>query len=206
MASRRAPLEPGPRPQRHARRLHLDAPRARDRDEFLSLVRRSRAFHRRWISPPSDAQAYAAYCRRLRSERYAGFLIRRNDDDALLGVVNLNEIVRGTFQSGYLGYWIGAPFAGQGYMREGLGLALRQAFGPLRLHRVEANVQPGNLASRALVERLGFRLEGRSPRYLKIGGRWRDHDRFALLAEDQPTAGRQSSAPTHPQDRAFPVR
>ena len=73
---------------------------------------------------------------------------------------------------------------GAGYMTEGFSLALRWVFGKLRLHRVEANIQPGNDVSRALVRRLGFRREGFSARYLKIGGRWRDHERWALVAED----------------------
>ena len=167
------------------RRVLLHAPAARDRDEFLALARSSRPFHRRWVTPPRDAKAFAAYCRRVRGEPYAGFLLRRREDDALVGMVNVNEIVRGAFQSGYLGYWVGADFAGRGYMTEGLGLVIRHAFGPLGLHRLEANIQPGTAASRALVERLGFRHEGRSERYLKIGGRWRDHDRFALVREDR---------------------
>jgi [ribosomal protein S5]-alanine N-acetyltransferase len=75
-------------------------------------------------------------------------------------------------------------------MREALHLALRHAFGPLRLHRVEANIQPGNAPSRALVRRAGFRREGFSPRYLKIGGRWRDHERWALVCEDWRAAAR----------------
>lgn len=69
-------------------------------------------------------------------------------------------------------------------MREGLALALDHAFGPLRLHRLEANIQPANEASRRLVERLGFRLEGSSPGYLKIRGRWREHERWAILREE----------------------
>ena len=69
-------------------------------------------------------------------------------------------------------------------MTEGLAQALRWIFGELRLHRVEANIQPGNAASRALARRLGFRREGLSPRYLKVGGRWRDHERWALTVDD----------------------
>jgi [ribosomal protein S5]-alanine N-acetyltransferase len=101
-----------------------------------------------------------------------------------VGSVNLSEIVRGRFENAYLGYQVGAPFARQGYMTEALALALRIAFGPLRLHRVEANIQPRNVASIALVRRAGFRREGLSRRYLKIGGRWRDHERWALLVEE----------------------
>jgi ribosomal-protein-alanine N-acetyltransferase len=164
-------------------RVYVHTPGSRDRDEFLALGRRSRTLHRGWVQPPRNAAGYAAYLARIADPRHVGFLLRRREDDALLGVVNVNEIVRGVFQSGYLGYWIGGPHAANGYMTEGLALVLRHAFGPLRLHRVEANIQPDNAASIALVRRLGFRHEGLSRRYLKISGRWRDHERFALLAE-----------------------
>src|SRR5207237_4260491 len=87
-------------------------------------------------------------------------------------------------QSAYLGYAVGKSFARQGYMREGIELVLRHAFLNLRLHRVEANIQPGNKASISLAQSAGFRREGFSPRYLKIGGRWRDHERWAILADD----------------------
>jgi len=99
-------------------------------------------------------------------------------------VVNLNEIVRGSFQSAYLGYYAFEPWAGRGFTRAGLDLVLRRAFRELKLHRVEANIQPDNTRSIALVRGLGFRREGLSPRYLKIGGRWRDHERWALLCEE----------------------
>ena len=95
----------------------------------------------------------------------------------------VSEIVRGNFRSAYLGYYAFAPHQDQGLMTEGLRLVIADAFGRLRLHRLEANVQPGNKASRRLVRRLGFRREGYSPRYLKIRGRWRDHERWALLAD-----------------------
>ena len=108
----------------------------------------------------------------------------RNDDGALAGVINFSEIVRGAFHSAYVGYYAFAGLAGDGYMTEGFALALDFAFRRLALHRVEANVQPANRRSIALVSRLGFEREGYSRRYVKISGRWRDHVRFAVLAED----------------------
>ena len=165
-------------------RVVLRKPVWRDRHEFLGLVRASRAFHRGWVAPASSSVAYAASLQRQRRGTHLGFLARRVEDGALIGVVSLNEIVRGTYQGAYLGYYADARFAGRGYMREAVALALERAFGPLRLHRVEANIQPANQRSIALVQSLGFRREGFSPRYLKIGGRWRDHERWALLRED----------------------
>lgn len=115
---------------------------------------------------------------------HAGYLLFRRDDHALAGVFNYSEIVRGAFCSTYLGYFGFAPHDGQGYMTEGMALALDMAFRTLRLHRVEVNIQPTNQRSLALVARLGFTREGFSRRYVKIGGRWRDHVRLAMLAED----------------------
>ncbi len=164
-------------------RVTLRAPEARDCDAFLAAVRRSRSLHRPWGYPPSDREAFAGWRRRLRRDSHVGFLVCRAEDQALVGVVNLNEIVRGALQSAYLGFYSFSPHAGRGYMAAGVTAVLRRAFGELGLHRVEANVQPDNARSLALVRRLGFRREGFSPRYLKIGGRWRDHVRLALLAE-----------------------
>ena len=87
-------------------------------------------------------------------------------------------------QNAYLGYYVGALHARRGYMTEALQLMLRYAFVKLRLHRLEANIQPRNVASIALVKRAGFRQEGFSRRYLKVCGRWRDHERWAIIAED----------------------
>jgi len=167
-----------------ARRVELRHPRRRDEDEFLERARASISLHRPWGSAPVTSEQYRAYLGRLAGERHEGFLVRLRASGELVGVVNLNEIVRGSFQSAYLGYYAFTPFAGRGLMREGLRLCLAKAFGAVRLHRVEANIQPANEPSRRLVEALGFRHEGHSPRYLKIGGRWRDHERWALLAEE----------------------
>jgi len=169
-------------------RVHLRSPRQGDARAFIAHALRSRTLHRRWVQPPDTPAAFAAYVQRYRkidaATRNVGLLVLRNADDALAGVVNFSEIVRGAFLSAYVGYYAFAPLAGSGYMTEGLALALDFAFGELRLHRVEANVQPANDRSLALVERLGFVQEGYSPRYVKIGGRWRDHARFAMLADD----------------------
>jgi ribosomal-protein-alanine N-acetyltransferase len=101
----------------------------------------------------------------------------------LAGVVNVSEIVRGAFCSAYLGYYAFVPNDGCGYMRAGLAKAIGLLFGKYRLHRLEANIQPENARSIALVRGLGFTCEGYSSRYLKIGGRWRDHERWALRSE-----------------------
>jgi len=169
---------------RRGGRIYLRAPRPADREEVLRLNRASRRFYRGLVMPPVTARAWSAYLARRRRPESPGYLVCRASDGAIVGGININEIVRGVFRSGYLGYQIGAPHARQGYMTEALALVLREAFGPLRLHRVEANIQPGNRASIGLVRRAGFRLEGLSRRYLKIGGRWRDHERWALTAED----------------------
>jgi [ribosomal protein S5]-alanine N-acetyltransferase len=165
-------------------RVQLRAPRRADRDEFLRLNRASLRFHRGLVMPPVTAHGWAAYLARRRRPESPGYLVCRASDGAIVGAININDIVRGVFRSGYLGYQIGAPYARQGFMTEALALVLRQAFGSLRLHRVEANIQPGNRASIALVRGAGFRLEGVSRRYLKIGGRWRDHERWALTVEE----------------------
>ena len=169
---------------RRGGRIYLRAPRSADREEVLRLNRASRRFYRGLVTPPVTARAWSAYLARRRRLESPGYLVCRAGDGAIVGGININEIVRGVFRSGYLGYQIGAPHARQGYMTEALALVLREAFGPLRLHRVEANIQPGNRASIGLVRRAGFRLEGLSRRYLKIGGRWRDHERWALTVED----------------------
>jgi ribosomal-protein-alanine N-acetyltransferase len=166
-------------------RVRLERPTLLREREFLAAVRRSRALHRGRATPPATPAAYRAYLRRLRKPTHQGHLVVLRSSGALAGVVNVSEIVGGAFRSAYLGYYAFRPHAGQGYMSEGVRLVLRRAFGELRLHRVEANIQPGNTASLALVRRLGFRREGFSPRYLKIAGRWRDHERWALLAEDR---------------------
>jgi len=163
--------------------VRLERPALRHAQPFLRAVRSSRALHRGWVSPPNDSAKFAQYVRSLGNGSREGFVVVAGRDD-LAGVVNVNEIVRGSFQSAYLGYYAFEPFAARGLLRAGLRLAIARCFAELKLHRLEANIQPRNARSIALVKSLGFRLEGFSPRYLKVGGRWCDHERWALLSDD----------------------
>jgi len=163
--------------------VHLRLPRPPDEPEFLAAVRRSRALHRGWVSPPATSLAFREYLGRCKCDDFRAFFVCRNDTGSIAGVFNISQVFYGPFQSAYLGFYAFAGHEAQGLMREGLALTLRMAFGKLRLHRLEANIQPTNKRSIALVKSLGFRLEGFSPRYLKIAGRWRDHERWAILRE-----------------------
>jgi [ribosomal protein S5]-alanine N-acetyltransferase len=165
-------------------RVYLRHPGKNDVDEFTRLVIASRHFLHPWIAPASTPEAFARYLRYTRRESVCACLVCRSEDLRIIGVCNLSQIFRGNLKSAYLGYWVGATFSGQGYMTEALGLLLSFAFGSLRLHRIEANIQPENANSKALVTRIGFRKEGFSPRYLKVAGRWKDHERWAICRED----------------------
>lgn len=153
-----------------------------DEGEFLGLVRASARLHHPWISLPATPEDFQAHIRRCEQPSQESLLICLRGTGAIAGVVTINSIIRGRFQCGSVGYAAFAPAAGHGYMTEGLGLVVRHAFEELRLHRLEANIQPGNLPSLRLVQRLGFRREGYAPEMLFIDGAWRDHERWAITA------------------------
>ena len=184
MRGARLPFGTRTRVVSEARRVYLRAPARSDREEFVALMRKSRSFHRPWATAPTDDPRFDAYLADARRPDFEAMLVCRLEDQAIVGFFNLSQIARGSLQSAYLGYAVGKAYAQHGYMREGIELVLRQAFVGLRLHRVEANIQPDNRASLALARGAGFRREGFSPRYLKIGGRWRDHERWAILADE----------------------
>jgi ribosomal-protein-alanine N-acetyltransferase len=161
----------------------------RDAAALLRAHADSRGLHAGWVEPFDNAAMFRVWLAATQGAGARKVALLAECEGALIGVVNLNEIVRGPFLSCYLGYYAlagadGRSLAGGGRMTEAVRLGVAHAFGALGLHRVEANIQPGNLRSIALVRRLGFRLEGYSPAYLRIGGAWRDHERWALVAED----------------------
>lgn len=168
-------------------RVHLRPLLPSDEQEFLRNVRASRRLHRPWSDPPATPEAFRELVTRA---SLSPLVVRRNDDGAIVGYFGLGQIFYGHFRNAYLGYYAFGPFASQGYMREGLELVLRHTFGELRLHRVQASIQPENERSIAFVRAAGFRKEGLALRYLKIGGRWRDHEQWAITVED-----RRSSRP-----------
>ena len=165
-------------------RVHLRSLSQSDRDEFLERVRASRRLHRPWAYPPDSSEAFDAFLRRNRSKANRAMLTCRNEDRAIAGYFRLSQISMGPFESAYLGYYAFSPFERTGAMSEGLRLVLAYAFEQAGLHRVQANIQPGNTRSIALVRRAGFVKEGYARRYLKVGGRWRDHEHWVIFAED----------------------
>jgi len=164
----------------------LSEPSPSDAADFIEAVRASAPLHAPWLALPDTPELFAAYLERAARDDQASYLIRHRECGSLVGMVNVNNIVRGSLQTGFLGYAAFASHAGQGLMTRGMRAVLGSVFGDLGLHRVEANIQPGNTHSIGLVRRLGFEKEGFSRRYLKVGGEWCDHERWALLAEDFP--------------------
>lgn len=156
---------------------------AADEGPFLAAVARSEALFAQWVSPPDTDDKFAEHLCKSSTDSSRCYLAWTAPDD-LVGCINISQIVRGAFQSAYLGYYAFAPHNGKGFMKRALGAIITLAFADLKLHRLEANIQPANVASIGLVKSLGFRLEGFSPRYLKIAGAWRDHERYAITAEE----------------------
>jgi ribosomal-protein-alanine N-acetyltransferase len=177
------PADPGP-----GARVRLRVLAREDRTEFLALARESHRLHRPWTYPPERADQFDELYGRSRRDDFVCLLSCRVDTGEITGVFTVSQIVRGAFQSAYLGYYAHERHAGRGYMREALEQVLDHSFGPLGLHRIEANIQPGNAKSIALARGAGFRLEGFSPRYLLIGGQWRDHERYAITADERAAA------------------
>lgn len=170
--------------RRRDTRVQIAELSAGDRDEFVAAMRASRDLHHPWLSPPTTPAAFGLMLTRTREESFVSLLARRREDAAIVGYFNLSNIIRGPLQAAFLGYGAVAAHSGRGYMTEALELVLKHAFTTQGLHRLEANIQPDNSNSIALVRRCGFSREGFSPRYLQVDGAWRDHERWAILVED----------------------
>lgn len=175
--------------------------RVRDGPAWVDVRRRNGEWLVPWeATPPSvsyirlswaQRQTLAIYSqmlRRLRQQARAGIALPFATFYAgsLVGQVTVSTIVRGAFNSGHVGYWVDRGHAGRGITPTALALVVDHCFGPVGLHRLEANVRPENVASRRVLEKLGFREEGMHQRYLAIDGFYRDHIGYALTTEDVP--------------------
>ncbi|HEY7550513.1 MAG TPA: GNAT family protein [Hyphomicrobiaceae bacterium] len=176
-------------------RVYLRYPTMQDYAAWAEL----RALSRHHLAPwepqwSRDELTKSSFRRRLRQSQrevrddlaYA-YLIFGETPLRLLGGLNISNVRRGVAQSASVGYWIGATFAGRGYMTDAVCAAARFAFASLRLNRLEAACLPGNAASARVLFKAGFRREGRARQYLKIDGRWQDHDLYARLYDDSRT-------------------
>ena len=163
-------------------RVKLHAVAAEDGPDLIQSNLLSRDLHQPWASPFIDDQGFRQWLKVAGSESHVGLVARLVETGQVVGVVNISQIFMGAFQSAYLGYYGSINCTGRGLMTEAVRAAAQLAFTELGLHRLEANIQPGNVRSVDLVRRLGFRKEGFSPKYLKIDGQWRDHERWAILA------------------------
>ena len=162
-------------------RIYIRRVNPKDEVEFVDLMKQSVSMHYPWISPPTNSNLFKSYINRIKKDDHEGFAICNKEDDAIVGVININNIIRGSFQSGSLGYYVGKPYAGHGFMKEGLLAVLKIAFETFGLHRLEANIQPENRNSIRLVKSCGFIKEGLSTGFLFIDGSWKDHERWCAI-------------------------
>lgn len=166
------------------KKVYLREPTVEDFDELAWLYKSSRRLHRGLVSPNFSRADFDELLKRNAGDDYESLLICVSETDAIAGTITLSQIFRKAFCNAYLGYLLGANFTGKGYMTEAVALVLKHAFTKLKLHRVEANVQPHNAPSINVLKRCGFTREGFSRKYLKISGKWRDHERWAIIKED----------------------
>ena len=170
--------------------LHMRMPASADYPQWAELRSRSRNFLVPWEPTwATDELSRGAYRRRLkqyqkelREETGYAFFIFRTVDHRLVGGLSLSNVRRGVTQACTLGYWMGAPYAGQGYMTEAVRTLVPFVFEHLWLHRLEAACLPANVSSIRVLERNNFHCEGLARRYLKINGTWQDHCLYALVA------------------------
>lgn len=179
----------------------IRSPKASDRSAFISLRKRSLKFLVPWEpftrggNVPAPGRMFGKLLKTANTPTSRRFFVVLRATGELMGQVSFNQIFRGPFQSAIVGYWIGGEYAGKGYMTEALSLALAKAFGPMKLHRVEANLMPRNAASRGLARAVGMRFEGLALGYLQIAGTWEDHEHWAITAEEWQARNRRPRKP-----------
>ena len=193
-------------PSRVHIQVRLERPSIHREPDFIKAVHRSRSLYRGFGLPPNDSRRYRKFVEEGGGPRNQYLFVVDRTTTRLVGVIQLEQIIRGHLKSAFIGYYAFVPYAGRGFMRQGVGLAVDHAFNQLKLHRLEASIEPDNERSAALARSLGFRFEGTSKKYLKIAGRWRDCERWALIVDEWAGLvrmfGTSMFRPLSPKDRS----
>jgi [ribosomal protein S5]-alanine N-acetyltransferase len=176
-------------------RLVLRPPRTTDVGELRRALRANSEHLRQWSvapTPGDDPSSLASVSRMIlrnrrewkRGQAFVLLVSAREDEDRIIGRIALGGVLLGAFQNAYLGYWIDVEHQGRGLMTEAVHATTTFAFRSAGLHRVQAAVMPRNVASQRVLEKVGYRREGLSLRYLCIAGQWEDHQIFAATVEE----------------------
>lgn len=172
------------KPLSSGERVHLLPPVSAHKNVYFDFIEENKDYHRPWVFLESNERSFKYYLKANKKNITQGCFVFLNDTKELVGVININNIMLGGVSSASLGYYNSEKFAGTGLMSEGMKLVIEYAFKNLGLNRIEANIQPENMPSIKMIKKLGFRKEGFSPKYLKIGDEFKDHERWAILKED----------------------
>ena len=162
--------------------ITLRVPTLQDEAAFLSAMQKNISLHHPWVKAPITSEEFHTYIKRSQQDNQKSLLVLK--DNQISGVFNISEIMQGCFQNAFLGFYAVAGFENQGIMSAGLKLVLKYFFEELKLHRLEANIQPENKKSIQLVSKNKFRYEGFSPRYLKINDAWCWHEHWTITYEE----------------------
>ena len=162
-------------------RIYIEKIQSKHEGEYLRAVRGSIKTLKPWIEVIKTRKAFTQLIKAISAPEDKAYLIRRMGDGALVGVIEIRDIFMGHFKCGYLIYYAFNGFRGEGYMKEALSIIIERAFKKFKLHRLEANIQPNNKSSIGLAKSVGLLYEGYSPKFLKINGDWRDHERWAMI-------------------------
>ena len=178
----------------YGRRTVLRPLVAQDFNQWSEVRRRNGRWLTRWEpmrlphhpDPETNRDVFAARCNARERERHAGsqFAFGIFVDGAFAGEINLNNVVRGAFQSATIGYWIDQARAGRSYVAEAVAVLAQWSFEELQLHRLEICIIPRNANSRRVMEKLAIRAEGLAERFLEIDGIWEDHVRYGITVEE----------------------
>jgi ribosomal-protein-alanine N-acetyltransferase len=168
-------------PKKNLNSIALRCLNTADEAEFLANSIESKKLHKSWVIVPKTKKQFRDYVEEMNTNVNKAFAIIDVNTSSIVGVVELRDIFMFDFKNCYITYYAFHRQLRKGFMKSGVQQVIAFAFKKLKLHRLEANIQPENKASIALAKACGFKKEGFSPKFIKKSGCWRDHERWALL-------------------------